>query len=157
MLSTLKKYKRKSKRFRKKSKQFRRKAKGKTMKTVRIDAVDSIERAYPYPFSKTKTDKSYFKRDSRTLHKSAVRAQRVAKEHGTQLYNDLDYVATQIYDHILKRYNKGTLQASQTELKGIMNKYNSIIRERDKKAILSKLDELLELEKEDELEDELSK
>lgn len=89
MLSTLKKYKqyrKKSKQFRKKSKQSRRKATGKTMKTVRFDAVDSVPRQYEYPLSKTKTDKSYFKRDSRKLSNSAIRAQRVTKEHGSQVY-----------------------------------------------------------------------
>ena len=127
------------------------------MKTVKVtfNVPDSVPITSRYPFSKTIKTKPYFKRTVQTLHNSALRAQRIAKEHVSEVYNDLDNATTQIYDHILFRYKKGTLQAAQKELQGIMNKYNSIISPNYKKVLSSKLAELIRLEKEDkELEKE---
>ena len=119
------------------------------MKTVKVtfDVPDSTP--INYQLNKTIKKKPYVKRRAQTLLNSALRAQRIAKEHGSNVYKDLNNAATLIYDHILFKYKKGTLQAAKTEVKVIMDKYNSIISPNDKQAISSKLVELIELEKKD--------
>ena len=119
-------------------------------KIVTFNAIDSKERASPYPFSKTKTTKSYVRRNEQTLRDSTLRALHNAEEYKSEVYTNLSDRATYLFHEILVRYKKGVLQKKEDDIKYSIK--NNLIKDftmnnTERKVLLSKLDELLKLEK----------